>query len=101
MSCASCKLARLGVNAYALADLDEQRHLNLQSRFERGRLRHAAACSVPPDPLFGVAHLHLDVRRKLHTDGIAVELLNLHDEVVDEQQAIVAEQLGPQGERLE
>ena len=89
------------MDAHLFALLDEEGHLNFEPRFEHGGFGHASAGRVSAHAFLGFADGHLDVRRKLHADWIAVELLHLHDQVVDEQEAIVAEQLGPQRQRVE
>ena len=85
------ELARLGVDLHPLAFLDEQRHADLEPGLERRRLRDAAAGGVAAHAGLGARHRQLHVRRELQADRVAVVLLDLHDDVVGEQQAIVAE----------
>src|SRR3954464_9310070 len=63
--CASGELARLGVDLDLLSFLDEQRHPDLESGLECGRLRHAAAGRVPARAWLGVLDRELDDRGQL------------------------------------
>ena len=54
-------------------------------------LGDAAARGVAADAGLGVGHRQLHVRRELQANRVAVVLLDLHDDVVDEQQTVVAE----------
>ena len=47
---AAGELARLGVDLHLLAFLDEERHANLKTGLERGRLGHAADAVSPRTP---------------------------------------------------
>jgi len=61
----------------------------------------AAAAGVSADRTLARRHRQLHVRRELHRDRIAVVLLHLHFQVVHEQEPIVTEHVGRQGQRLE
>src|SRR4051812_11799775 len=97
----SGELARLGVHANFLAFFDEERYANFQSRLERRELGDAAAGRVASRARLGRRHGQLDVRGKLHSDRIAVELVDLDHEVVDEELPIVAEHLGSKRQPVE
>ena len=91
---AAGELARLGVDLHLLAFLDEERHANLKAGLERGCLGHAARGGVTANARLGLGHRQLHVRRELDGDRVAVVLEDLHEEVVDEQLAIVADRVG-------
>ncbi len=65
-----------------------------------GELGHAAAGRIAPHARLRRDHGQLDVWWKLQSDRVAVVLLDLDDDVVDEELAIVAEDVSSQGERL-
>src|SRR6266571_1966238 len=87
------ELARLGVDLDLLALFDEEGHADLEAGLERRRLRHAAARGVAPDARLGRRDRQLDVRRELEADRPAVVLLDLHGDIVDEQETIVSDDL--------
>src|SRR5690349_14159879 len=97
----SRELPRFGVHLHLLAFLDEERHAQLHAGFEDRDLRHVAGRRVAADARLGGLDLQLDVRRELERDGPAVELVDLHLEVVDEEVPILAGHLGRERERLE
>ena len=61
----------------------------------------SATGGVTADARFGRRHRELDVGREDDPDWIAVVLVDLHENVVDQQQPVVTERPGRQRERVE
>src|SRR3712207_880566 len=64
-------VARAGVDLDLLAVGDEQRHLDLQTGLERGRLR-AAGAAVALEAGLGVGDLQLDRRRQVDVERVVL-----------------------------
>lgn len=56
--------------------------MDLEARFERGHLADTATGGIAAHARLRVRDPQLDDCRKLSADGVAVELLNLHDDEV-------------------
>ena len=91
---AAGELARLGVDLHLLAFLDEERHANLEAGLERRGLGHAAARGVAAHARLGVATVSSTWGGNWMADRVAVVLVDLHHDVVDQQLAIVADDVG-------
>src|SRR6185312_2490272 len=89
--CAAGEFARLGMHLHLFAFLDEERDADFQPGLQRRELGDAAAGGVAAHTRFGRDDRELDVWRELQADGVAVVFLDLYDDVVDEELAIVAE----------
>src|SRR5882757_4257359 len=98
---AAGELARLGVDPHLVAFFDEERNTDLHAGRERRGFCRAAAGRVAADAGFGRCDDELDVRREDQADRVAVVLLHLDDEVVDEDLAILAHFVGTEGQGLE
>src|SRR5687768_9636191 len=88
---AAGELARFGVHLDALAFLDEQRHADLEAGLGARNLGHAAAGRIAARAELGLGNRHFDERRQLQADRIAVELVDLHEQIVDEQPAVLSD----------
>ena len=95
------KLPCLRVNPDPLSLLDEQRHADFETGFERGQFGDAAAGRIAANARLGGENRQLDVWWKLDADGAAVVLLDLHHHVVHEELAILADHLGSEREGFE
>src|SRR5687767_6736790 len=95
------KLTRFGVNTDTFPFLDEQRHADFEPGVGPRHLGDRPARGVAARSRLGFLDRHLDERWKLQADRVAVELVDLDDQIVDEQIAIVADHVRTQRQRLE
>src|SRR4029453_13199483 len=97
----SSELASLGMNPDPPPFLYEKGPANLHNRFEERGLGGAAARGVAAHAGLSGLDRQLDIRRKPHADWHTVVLEDLDDDVVHEHQAIVADDVRSERERLE
>src|SRR3990172_7703103 len=97
----SCELPRLGVDFHLFPFFDEEGHPEFETGLERGQLGDAATGRIATDARLAGGDLQFHVGRKLQSDGVAVELLNLNDQVVHQQVAVLAHDIRSEREGLE
>src|SRR5262249_54026464 len=88
------ELASLGVDLHLFAFFDEKWNRDLETGLESGRFCDTAGRGVASHAWFGVRHGQLHVWWELDADWVAVVLVNLHGEVVDQQLLVVPHRVG-------
>src|SRR5690349_21367058 len=95
----SREVPRLGGYLHPLAFFNKKRHADFEARFERGRLGYPAR-GVAAHPRLSVLYRELHVSRQLHSDGIAVVLLELNDQAFHKKILRLTDHLGGQRQRF-